>query len=192
MSLGLYVSVPFCRTKCSYCNFASDVFSRAVFERYVERVCADIERATVTVAQMDRHGERIVDSIYLGGGTPTLLDVAQLERVFVTIAQNFEVQADAEITVECAPGTLNAAVIEALQHCGVNRVSLGVQSFVDQEAASVGRLHDRKTVLDDIARLRAAGISNINVDLIAGLPHQTVDSWAFSVEQTIACGAPHV
>jgi oxygen-independent coproporphyrinogen-3 oxidase len=192
MSLGLYVSVPFCRTKCSYCNFASDVFSRTVFQRYVDRLCADIERATETVAQMNGRSECMVDSIYLGGGTPTLLDITQLQRVFVTIAQNFEVQAEAEITVECAPGTLNAAVIEALQRCGVNRVSLGVQSFVDQEAASVGRLHDRKTVLDDIARLRAAGISNVNIDLIAGLPHQTVDSWMFSVEQTIASEVPHV
>ena len=192
MSLGLYVSVPFCRTKCSYCNFASDVFSHSVFQRYVDRVCADIEGANETVAQMNGLHERIVDSIYLGGGTPTLLDVTQLQHVFVTIAQNFEVQAEAEITVECAPGTLNAGVIEALQRCGVNRVSLGVQSFVDQEASSVGRLHDRKTVLDDIARLRAAGITNINIDLIAGLPHQTVDSWMFSVEQTIASESPHV
>jgi oxygen-independent coproporphyrinogen III oxidase len=192
MSLGLYVSVPFCRTKCSYCNFASDVFSRSVFQRYVDRVCADIEGANETVAQMNGDNERIVDSIYLGGGTPTLLDVTELQRVFVTIAQNFEVQADAEITVECAPGTLNVSVIAALQRCRVNRVSLGVQSFVDQEASSVGRLHDRKTVLDDIARLRAAGITNINVDLIAGLPHQTVDSWAFSLEQTVASEVPHV
>ncbi len=179
MPLGLYISVPFCRTKCSYCNFASDVFSRSVFQRYVDRVCADMKRDNPTVAQMDGHTVRNVDSIYLGGGTPTVLDVAQLQRLFVSISQNFEVQADAEITVECAPGTLTPAVIETLQRCGVNRVSLGVQSFVDQEAASVGRLHNRKTVLDDIASLRAAGITNINIDLIAGLPHQTADSWNF-------------
>jgi len=192
MSLGLYVSVPFCRTKCSYCNFASDVFSPSVFRRYVDRVSADIKGANQTVAQMEGRHERIVDSIYLGGGTPTLLEVTELQRVFVTIAQNFEVQTGAEVTVECAPGTLNPAVIEALQRSGVNRVSMGVQSFVDEEASSVGRLHDRKTVLNDLARLRAAGITNINIDLIAGLPHQTMDSWAFSVEQTISSEAPHV
>ena len=191
MSLGLYVSVPFCRTKCSYCNFASDVFSRAVFQRYVDRVCADIERATQTVAQMSGCNARIVDSIYLGGGTPTVLNMAQLQRLFVTIRQNFEVEPEAEITVECAPGTLSAPVIETLQRCGVDRVSLGVQSFVDQEASAVGRLHDRKTVLDDIARLRGAGITDINIDLIAGLPHQTVDSWVFSLEQIVASEAPH-
>ena len=191
MALGLYISVPFCRTKCSYCNFASDVFSRSVFQRYVDQVCADMKHANSTVAQMDGRIEQVVDSIYLGGGTPTVLDITQLQQLFVTISQNFEVEADAEITVECAPGTLNLAVIDALQRCGVNRVSLGVQSFVDQEAASVGRLHNRKVFLDDIGRLRAAAITNINIDLIAGLPHQTVDSWAFSVEQTIASQAPH-
>jgi oxygen-independent coproporphyrinogen III oxidase len=191
MPLGLYISVPFCRTKCSYCNFASDVFSRSVFQRYVDRVCADMEHATEAAAQMGGRIERAADSIYLGGGTPTVLDIAQLRQLFVTISQNFEVQPGAEVTVECAPGTLTPLVIEALQRCGVNRVSLGVQSFVDQEAASVGRLHNRRTVLDDIDRLRAVGITNINIDLIAGLPHQTIDSWAFSVEQTIASQAPH-
>jgi oxygen-independent coproporphyrinogen-3 oxidase len=191
MPLGLYVSVPFCRTKCSYCNFASDVFSRSIFQRYVDRVCVDMTDVSVTVAQMRGCIDPIVDSVYLGGGTPTVLDITQLQRLFVTISQNFEVQKGAEITVECAPGTLTPAVIEALQLCGVNRVSLGVQSFVDQEAAAVGRLHNRKAVLNDIARLRASGITNINIDLIAGLPHQTVDSWVFSVEQTIETQTPH-
>jgi oxygen-independent coproporphyrinogen-3 oxidase len=114
-----------------------------------------------------------------------------LQQLFVAISQNFEVQPAAEVTVECAPGTLTPVVIDALRHCGVNRVSLGVQSFVDSEAASVGRLHNRKTVLDDIASLRTAGITNINIDLIAGLPHQTADSWVFSMEETIASQAPH-
>jgi oxygen-independent coproporphyrinogen III oxidase len=191
MPLGLYISVPFCRTKCSFCNFASDVFSRSVFQRYVDRVCADIKRANQVAEQMGGRMERSVDSIYLGGGTPTVLDIAQLERLFVTISQNFEVEAGAEITVECAPGTLTPTVIEALLRCRVNRVSLGVQSFVDQEAASVGRLHNRQIVLDDIARLRAAGMVNINVDLIAGLPHQTAESWEFSLDQLIATEVPH-
>src|SRR5580704_4664190 len=189
--LGLYISVPFCRTKCSYCNFASDVFSRTVFERYVERVCADMKSDNPTLAQIGGRMEPIVDSIYLGGGTPTVLDITQLQRLFVAIAQKFEIQPDAEITVECAPGTLTSAVIDNLRRCGVNRVSLGVQSFVDQEAASVGRLHNRNTVLNDIAGLQAAGITNINIDLIAGLPHQTTDSWECSVAQTVASEVPH-
>jgi|HubBroStandDraft_4_1064222.scaffolds.fasta_scaffold01006_2 oxygen-independent coproporphyrinogen-3 oxidase len=192
MSLGVYVSVPFCRTKCSYCNFASDVVSRAVFDRYVDRVCADIENAPQIAAEMGGQMERTVDSIYLGGGTPTVLEAAQLERIFAAVRAQFDVVAGAEITVECAPGTLTAATLDSLLRCGVNRVSLGVQSFVDQEAAAVGRLHKRATVLEDFVRLRAAGITNINIDLIAGLPHQTAESWEFSLAEAIATGAPHV
>jgi oxygen-independent coproporphyrinogen III oxidase len=192
MPLGLYSSVPFCRTKCSYCNFASDVFSKAVFQRYVDRVCADMEAAAMTAKQMSGEFEREVDSIYLGGGTPTVLDGVQLERLFAAVRDTFTVLPSAEVTVECAPGTLSDAAIETLLRCGVNRVSLGVQSFVDQEAAAVGRLHKREIVLEEIARLRAGGVENINVDLIAGLPHQTRESWGLSLQETIATRVPHV
>ena len=192
MPLGIYISVPFCRTKCSYCNFASDVFSRAVFERYVDRVCADIAKAKQTAREMGGRLEEQVDSIYLGGGTPTVLDATQLQRMFDAVRAEFQVVPEAEITVECAPGTLTPPVLDSLLRCGVNRVSLGVQSFVDAESAAVGRLHKRATVLEDIARLRAAGIENINVDLIAGLPHQTAESWQLSVDETVATGVPHV
>ncbi len=191
MPPGLYISVPFCKTKCSYCNFASDVFSRTVFETYTNRVCAEIEQAAQTAEQMGGSLDRSVDTIYLGGGTPTLLDVTQLERIFVTIRQNFSVPAQAEIAVECAPGTLTSSNVDTLQRCGVNRVSLGVQSFDNKEAASVGRLHKQATVVEDIARLRTAGISNINIDLIAGLPHQTRESWEASLHQLISLDVPH-
>ncbi|MGH9529999.1 MAG: radical SAM family heme chaperone HemW [Terriglobales bacterium] len=192
MPLGLYISVPFCRSKCSYCNFASDVFSRAVHQSYINRVCENIQRAPEVADQIGGRFEHAADSIFLGGGTPTLLDISQLERLFVTMRSTFDVRADAEITVECAPGTITAAALDAFRRCGVNRVSLGVQSFADQEAASVGRLHKRETVMDDIARLRAAGITDINVDLIAGLPHQNAESWQYSLEQAVASEVPHV
>jgi oxygen-independent coproporphyrinogen III oxidase len=192
MPLGIYISVPFCRTKCSYCNFASDVFSRAVFEQYVDRVCADIRSAPEIAEKMGGQIERAVDSVYLGGGTPTVLEPSQLRRIFAAVRSQFDVAPDADITVECAPGTLTGPTLEGLVSCGVNRISLGVQSFVDREAAAVGRQHKCKTVLDDIAQLRAAGISNLNVDLIAGLPHQTAESWKVSLAETISTGAPHV
>jgi oxygen-independent coproporphyrinogen-3 oxidase len=192
MSLGLYISVPFCRTKCSYCNFASDVFSKSAYENYVARLVADIGDARGIASELGCVLDESVDSIYLGGGTPSILDPAQLVRIFDVLREYFKTASDAEVTVECAPGTLTSGLIETLLRCGVNRVSLGVQSFVDQEAASVGRLHKRATVLEEIARLRAAGLANINVDLIAGLPHQTAESWTFSVAETIATGVPHV
>jgi oxygen-independent coproporphyrinogen-3 oxidase len=190
--LGIYISVPFCRTKCSFCNFASGVFSRSAFDRYVEQVCAEIS-ASQTIA--DEVGGRIdheVDSIYLGGGTPSVLAPDQLERLFQAVRDNFGVESNAEITVECAPGTITPEVLDALCRCGVNRVSLGVQSFVDEECSSVGRLHTRTITLDDIARLQSAGIGNIGIDLIAGLPHQTADSWDLTLSETLATGVPHV
>ncbi len=182
VALGIYISVPFCRSKCSFCNFASGVFSRELFDRYVDRVTADIARAESAEA----------DSIYLGGGTPSVLAPDQLQRLFAAVRGKFTVLPDAEITVECAPGTLTPEIIAALVACGVNRVSLGVQSFVDEEARSVGRLHTRAITLADLAHLRAAGISNISVDLIAGLPHQTPESWRASLTEVIGTGVPHV
>lgn len=192
MPLGLYISVPFCRTKCSYCNFASGVFSRAMYTRYVERVCQEMRQAQARAAALGGHFETAVDSVYLGGGTPTVLPAEDLQRLFACLRERFAVARDAEITVECAPGSLDERMMETLAGCGVNRMSLGVQSMVDGEAAAVGRQHTRATVLDDIARLRAAGISNINVDLIAGLPHQTEASWGTSLDEVIASGVPHV
>jgi oxygen-independent coproporphyrinogen-3 oxidase len=191
MSLGIYISVPFCKSKCSYCNFATGVVSRASYSSYVDRLCADIAGAGDTARRVGGRLDRIVDSVFLGGGTPTILDPLDLERLFTALRRNFEVLPGAEITVECAPGTLSPPVLEALLHCGVNRVSFGVQSWIDAEAAAVGRLHNRECVLQDINHLRSAGIHNVNVDLIAGLPHQTAESWELSVAATIDCGVPH-
>jgi len=192
LSLGIYISVPFCRSKCSYCNFASGVFASAHMSHYVERLCADIGSCRSMAADHGALLPELVDSVYLGGGTPSLLPPAELAKLFILIAKQFNLAANAEITVECAPGTLTGPVLESLRSCGVNRVSLGVQSFVDQEAAAVGRLHTRAKILEDLERLRTIGIANINIDLIAGLPHQTPESWAFSLDEAIATGAPHV
>jgi oxygen-independent coproporphyrinogen-3 oxidase len=168
------------------------VYSRELFARYVERVCADIACAGQLASEMGGRFDAEVDSIYLGGGTPTLLEPPELQRIFDALRAPFRVHRDAEITVECAPGTLSPEMLQTLLRCGVNRISLGVQSFIDEEARSVGRLHTRAVALDDLSRLRAAGITNLSLDLIAGLPHQTRDSWEYSLAQTIAAGVPHV
>jgi oxygen-independent coproporphyrinogen-3 oxidase len=160
--------------------------------RYVERVIEDMRGIRAYAAQLGAEIPETVDSIYLGGGTPSLLPPEELKKLFFALRQEFKVLPKAEITVECAPGTLTDEIIQALVTRGVNRVSLGVQSFVDKEAASVARLHTREKTLSDIERLRKAGISNINLDLIAGLPHQTRESWGYSLEQAIETGVPHV
>jgi oxygen-independent coproporphyrinogen III oxidase len=192
MHSGIYISVPFCKSKCTYCNFASGVFSAGQMGRYVERLIEDIQWLRTHASDLGAALPETVDSIYMGGGTPSLLPAEELKKLFFAVRQEFKVLPKAEVTVECAPGTLTDQVIQTLVSCGVNRVSLGVQSFVDKEAASVARLHTREKTLSDIERLRKAGISNINVDLIAGLPHQTRESWEYSIEQAIATGVPHV
>ncbi|HVM93935.1 MAG TPA: radical SAM family heme chaperone HemW [Terriglobales bacterium] len=192
MPLGLYIAVPFCRTKCSYCNFASDVFSKSAYENYVARVIEEIAASRATAAEVGGQFDEQADSVYLGGGTPSILENSQLLRIFEAAREQFDVSPEAEITVECAPGTLTDVLIETLLRAGVNRISLGVQSFVDREAQSVARLHKRATVLDEVARLRHSGLDNINVDLIAGLPYQTTQSWSFSLDEVLALGVPHV
>ncbi len=189
-SLGVYLSVPFCRSKCTYCNFASGVHPASQHARYVDRLADDLAGAPDWASQgVDL--PRTVDTVYLGGGTPTLLEPGHFRRLFAALRGRFDVEENAEITVECAPGQLPAATLQAMVEAGVNRVSLGVQSFIDKEARETGRFHTRAIVIDDLARLRAAGIENLNVDLIAGLPGQTFASWDESLSVLIDSGVPH-
>ncbi len=190
-TLGLYISIPFCRSKCTYCNFASGVYPASEHGRYVGRVVEEMERAREWAAQSGVELPRAVDTVYLGGGTPSLLEPELIAELFGGVRRVFALEPDAEITVECAPGQIADAALEALAAAGVNRVSLGVQSFLDREAASSGRLHKRSTVLEDLRRLRVAGIANLNVDLIAGLAGQTFASWEESLEVLVAAGVPH-
>jgi oxygen-independent coproporphyrinogen-3 oxidase len=189
---ALYLSVPFCRSKCSFCNFASGVFSRELFDRYITHLENAIASAPSLAREVGAEFDPQLDSIYLGGGTPSVLAPDQLERLFISVRQVFELSPSVEFTVEVAPGTLSNEVLSVLVRAGVNRVSLGVQSFVDQESRSVGRLHTRDITLSDIARLRAAGISEISIDLIAGLPYQTQESWDRSLSEVLALAVPHV
>lgn len=189
--LGLYLSVPFCRSKCTYCNFASGVFPAAYHQRYVERIVADLCAVRGRAKEWGAVLPAAVDSIYLGGGTPSLLEPELLRSLFVVLRREFAVMPTAEITMECAPGQIEPAVLEAMAECGVNRVSFGVQSFVDGEARATGRLHTREMALEDIRRVKAAGIPDVSVDLIAGLPGQTLDSWYESLGVLAEAGVDH-
>ena len=190
-SMGLYFSVPFCRSKCTYCNFASGVYPASDHVRYVERLIEDLDGARAWADSMQVELPQKVDTIYFGGGTPVLLAPELFTRIFAAIRACFAVDGDAEITVECAPGQLSDATLDAMVQTGVNRVSLGVQSFVDREASLSGRLHTRAAVLDDLRRLRAAGIANLNLDLLAGLAEQTLSSWRESLAVLLETKVPH-
>ncbi len=186
-TLGLYISVPFCRSKCTYCNFASGVFPSSYMAQYIARVRDDLKAARERFPSIPR----TADTIYLGGGTPSLLPPHLLRELFGTIREQFLVTGDAEITVECAPGQLADDALDAMLGCGVNRISFGVQSFVDQEAKATGRLHTRAIALEDIERVQRAGMRRVNADLIAGLPHQTTASWAESLSVLVDSGVDH-
>jgi oxygen-independent coproporphyrinogen III oxidase len=188
-SLGIYISVPFCRAKCTYCNFASGVAPAGAHQQYVAQVCGEIRgvRRRLGEAAVPQQ----VDSIYLGGGTPSVLSPALLGEFAHTLRQEFAILPEAEITLECAPGQLDDPALAAMLGFGVNRISFGVQSLVDREAAATGRFHTRAVVLRDLERVRSAGLSNLSIDLIAGMPYQTAASWQESLQALAATGIEH-
>ncbi len=190
-SLGVYISIPFCRSKCTYCNFASGVYPAAEHGRYVHRILEDLAQASAWAERHHVELPRTVDTVYFGGGTPSLLAPELIKELFAGLRGEFDLQPDSEITVECAPGQIADDTLAALAYFGVNRVSLGVQSFIDREAHASGRLHSRAAIEQDLRRLRDVGITNLSIDLIAGLPGQTFSSWNESLAALIDSGVPH-
>lgn len=189
-TLGLYISVPFCRAKCTYCNFASGVFPASEHGRYVDRVCAELMGARTQAERLGCQLPERVGSVYLGGGTPSTLEPDRLRQIFQMIRECLHPEEDAEITVECAPGQIAPDFLKALVEVSTIRVSLGVQSMVDAEAAATGRMHTQAIVEQDVRRLHDAGLA-VNVDLIAGLPGQTMASWNESLEALCALNVAH-
>ena len=183
MTTGIYISFPFCQQKCTYCNFASGVFSQQLTEDYLEALQAEIGAAEIP---------HDADTLYLGGGTPSLLDVSRLERLLTAVGVFSKPGSWAEATIEASPGSVTPEKAAGWAKLGINRVSLGVQSFVPMEAAAAGRKHTPEDVAREMQLLRANGISNINVDLIAGLARQTPAGWAQSLDWVERLEPPHV
>jgi oxygen-independent coproporphyrinogen-3 oxidase len=191
--LGVYVQVPFCQTKCTYCNFHTGVFSPKLYAPYVRAVCREIsefpgllqENAIADVPQT------VVDTVYFGGGTPSLLDPANLAEMIQAIRASFTSQFE-EVTLEADPETISSEKANAWREAGFNRISMGVQSFNDAELQAAGRMHRRADVFQATKILRAAGFDNLSFDLIAGLPHQTDRSWEESIEQILQLRPEHV
>jgi oxygen-independent coproporphyrinogen-3 oxidase len=195
-TLGIYVQVPFCQTKCTYCNFHTGVVSAARFAPYVQRVCAEIARHRglyegAGIALPAGLVDAVVDTIYIGGGTPSLLDVGHLRRIVDAIRGEFVAELT-EVTLEADPETVTDEKAAAWVAAGINRVSFGVQSFCDEELQAAGRMHRRADVYRAAAILRAAGIANISFDLIAGLPKQTRESWRESLDSLVELAPEHV
>ena len=176
---GVYISYPFCAQKCTYCNFASGVFPRELEPKYVDAL----------VTEINAHPwSRQPETVYLGGGTPSGMATADLDRILAAIPGRGQWQ---EATIEAAPGAITPEIAAGWVRAGINRVSLGVQSFVQRELARTGRKHTAEVVEREIALLRAAGIVNINIDLIAGLPGQSRESWCGSLAWIEKLAPPH-
>jgi oxygen-independent coproporphyrinogen-3 oxidase len=176
---GIYISWPFCAQKCTYCNFASGVFPRELEARYTEALLKEISA---------HQWAWVPETLFIGGGTPSAMDSAALAELL----QAFAVHVWREATLEAAPGSLTVECVDAWQRSGINRVSLGVQSFNQSELARTGRKHNAQIVEHDVALLRAHGIHNINIDLIAGLPGQTESSWQQSLQAALNLEVPHL
>jgi oxygen-independent coproporphyrinogen-3 oxidase len=198
---GVYIQVPFCQTKCTYCNFHTNIVSVGRFAPYAEAVCREIcEHAALLRAagvEWSEAQERaaseivVVDTVYIGGGTPSLLEPALLADMLRALRETFACAWE-EVTLEADPETIEAEKAVQWAAAGIQRISLGTQSFVDEELKAAGRLHRREDIYRAVPILRDAGICNISFDLIAGLPKQTRESWGTSLDELVALSPEHV
>jgi len=185
--LGLYIHVPFCRRKCLYCDFCSYAGqSDDTMDAYVARLCEELTQKAPLAA------DHTVDTVYFGGGTPTLLSPAHFEQLLRIIRANYTMSDDVEITAECNPATADEGKLRALHRLGVNRLSIGAQSAVDTELKALGRIHTWEQTKDTYRAARRAGFDNLSLDVMFGTPHQTLDSFAYTLDEILALAPEHI
>lgn len=184
---GLYIHVPFCIKKCDYCDFFSvPLASKDWLDRYAACAAAEIEQRAISLPDAE------VSTIYIGGGTPSLLTGKQLEDIICAVGRNFKVADNVEVSMEANPATLNDVKIREIINAGINRLSLGVQSFSDDDLKVLTRIHNSSDVLKVIEILHARGLKNFNIDLIYGVPGQSIDRWIKNLETAIKCEPRHL
>ena len=184
MSSGIYIHIPFCRSRCSYCDFATDVYKSAeIVETYVSALVKEIENFSTS---------HVADTIYFGGGTPSLLTPVQFGKITETIYKKFSVADRSEITMEMNPATVTLETLKDYKSLGVNRASFGAQTFDDAELKRLGRKHTAADVRETIELLRRAGFGNVSFDLIAGLPGQTLRDWERNLDEALKLQPEHL
>lgn len=205
MAAGIYLHIPFCKSRCSYCDFATDVYrDSGAVERYVDAICQEVKTACVSGRNEDANQTTTnpefnspayaggYDTIYFGGGTPSLLTPDQLERILNTIHSSFDIDASAEVTMEMNPATVTPETLREFRSLGVNRASFGVQTFNDRDLKLLARGHDADDARNTFQMLREAGFQNVSFDLIAGLPGQTMADWQSNLGQAIELSPEHI
>lgn len=185
---GIYIHIPFCERKCVYCNFNTTDFFDGLAERYIDAVSLEIKHWGERLSELPSH----VDTIYFGGGTPSIVEAEQLARLIESCREAFDVAPSAEVTIEINPATLSRKKIEGWLDAGINRASIGVQSFIDRELVSLSRTHTAMGARRTVDALRESGFENISLDLIAGLPEQTLADWQYNLEQALRIRPEHM
>ncbi len=185
-ALGLYIHIPFCEKKCPYCDFNTYAGLQPLYQETIDALCGEMARWAEPLQQ------RTITSIFLGGGTPTVLAASQLAQIFSAVRRCFTLAGDCEITSEANPGTVDRAKFVLLRELGVNRLSLGVQSFQPDELQFLGRIHGVDDVYRAVDAARSAGFDNINLDFIFGLPHQAPKSWEATLRQALSLQPEHL
>ncbi len=186
MSLGLYIHIPFCQRKCLYCDFPSVAGAEDMYAAYTAALCREIAGRGGLLSSAE------VDTVYIGGGTPTVLPAGCLAEVGRCLRAHAAITPDAEFTVEANPGTLDDAKLAALRDMGANRISLGVQAFDDAVLTAAGRVHTAAQAVEAVAAVRAAGFARVSVDLMYGLPGQTPDGFRAGLERAAALPVEHI
>lgn len=182
---GIYVHVPFCKKKCFYCDFYSIGLSEKK-EDFINNIIKELElRKSLIVNE-------VVETIYFGGGTPSLLSADQIDRILKKIDSLFPISGDPEITLEANPDDITKDLLEGYKQIGVNRLSIGIQSFIDEELTFLGRRHNVESAVNSVKLARLAGFNNISIDLIYGLPNSTIKSWDYSLKQAFSLGVEHL
>lgn len=183
---GIYIHIPFCRSRCSYCDFATGMYSSALAERYVLNLAKEIKSFS------EVETTEIVDTIFFGGGTPSLLSSVQVEMILNAVTERFTVSTDAEVTIEINPGSASKETLSAYRQLGVNRASFGAQTFDDNELARLGRSHTADDTRRTFRYLRDAGFGNVSFDLIAGLPGQSLEGWSRNLDEAFSLRPEHL
>jgi oxygen-independent coproporphyrinogen-3 oxidase len=184
MAEFLYIHIPFCVKKCAYCDFLSIPYDEALALHYTDALCREL--------QMKKESAERLKTIFFGGGTPSILPDKCLDQVFNCISENYSLADNAEITLEANPGTLTKAKLKTLIAGNVNRLSLGIQSFVNSELCTLGRVHDAERAIKSVEMVRLSGIRNISLDLMYGIPGQTITTWKSSLEQAMLLAPHHI
>lgn len=187
MNIGIYVHIPFCLSKCYYCDFTSFINGKETYELYVDALIDEIKAHEASTRE-----PLTVKTIFIGGGTPSVLPPILLEKIMKSLGEAFHIAEDVEYTIESNPGTLSVDKLRVMRDHGVNRISMGVQAYQNHLLKKIGRLHTRADFIDTYHLCRKLGFNNINLDLMFGLPDQTLEDWQETLSQITALGADHI